>query len=277
MTPSRAEAPLCGVADASSPSFDERAWAEFLSRELGSRVSVRFGRARSSVLRVVRSHRGELVVHMSAFFGGAPDEVRVSVARWLSAGRRARRSARDLDRWIDEELTREARAPLDRAKLVTRGRTVDLGALLAEVVAAEFASEFASQAAPAITFGREGGRRARRSLRLGSYDPRAHLVRIHPVLDQDFVPRWFVRYIVFHELLHAVLPLERDRAGRRVFHGPRFRTRERAYADHARALEWERTHLERLLGRPRRGGRGAGQRPALAGAWRAVQGWLFPR
>ncbi|MCC6408250.1 MAG: hypothetical protein IT453_13890 [Planctomycetes bacterium] len=255
-----------------APQFDETAWAEFLSEELGSRVSVRFGRAKSSVLRVVRTGRGELVVHMSEFFGRAPDDVRVSVARWLSAGRRARRSARDLDRWIDEALTREERPTLDPAKLSTLGRTVDLVELRDELVRTEFAADFAASPPPAITFGRAGRRPARRSLRLGSYDARAHLVRIHPILDQDFVPSWFVRYIVFHELLHAALPHERGRGGRRIFHGPRFRARERAFADYARALEWEREHIEHLLRRPRK----SPVRRTRTGVWRAVQGWLFP-
>ncbi|MCE9593090.1 MAG: hypothetical protein K8S98_02755 [Planctomycetes bacterium] len=209
---------------------------------------------------------------MSAFFARAPDEVRVSVSRWLSVGRRARRIDQDLDRWIDDELTREERATPRRAKAVTRGRNVDLAELQAEVVSSCFSSEFAESPPPTITFGRAGAARARRSLRLGSYDPRAHLIRIHPVLDQDFVPRWFVRYIVFHELLHAAIPIERGRDGRRVFHGPRFRARERAFSDYARAIEWERAHLTELLRRPRRNA----SRPTLAGAWRAVQGWLFP-
>lgn len=257
---------------AEPPGFDERMWAEFLSQELGSRVSVRFGRAKSSVLRVVRDRKGELVVHMSAFFGAAPDPIRRSVARWLAAGRRARRSVRDLDRWIDAELARQGPVPPDPTKLVPRGRSFDLAELRDELVASDLAEEFARASKPAITFGRAGGRRARRTLRLGSYDERAHLVRIHPVLDQDFVPRWFVRYIVFHELLHAVLPHERGPSGRRVFHGPRFRARERAYVDHARALAWEREHIEHLLDRPRRKSRPR----TLSGAWRAVQGWLFP-
>ncbi|MCK6447972.1 MAG: hypothetical protein L6Q99_16385 [Planctomycetes bacterium] len=283
MTGSRAEGSLFRVTTAPEP-FDEGAWAEFLSKELGSRVSVRFGRARSSVLRVVRAPRGarggrgELVVHMSEFFGRAPLEVRTSVARWLSAGKRARRSVRELDRWIDDELAREGPRAPDPQSLVTRGRTVDLAPLLAEVVAAEFRTEFAHAAPPAITFGRVNGRRARRTLRLGSYDPRAHLVRIHPVLDQDFVPRWFVRYIVFHELLHAAMPVERGAHGRRIFHGPRFRAREAAYADYERALEWERDHIEELLRRPTARGRASSRthRPVV-GALRGVQGWLFPR
>jgi hypothetical protein len=199
----------------------------------------------------------------------------VSVSRWLAVGRRPRRIDEDLDRWIDDELTREARSAPKRTKVVTRGRNVDLAELLSEVVASDFAREFARTAPPTITFGRAGAQRSRRSLRLGSYDPRAHVIRIHPVLDQDFVPLWFVRYIVFHELLHAAIPIERGRGGRRIFHGPEFRARERAYGDYDRAIEWERAHLAQLLRRPRRAPTHS-VRPTLAGAWRAVQGWLFP-
>ena len=68
------------------------------------------------------------------------------------------------------------------------------------------------------------------------------------------VPRWFVRFVLFHELLHAALGAERDSAGRRLHHGPRFRAIERAHPDHERALRWERRHLGALL-RSARGGR----------------------
>jgi hypothetical protein len=31
------------------------------------------------------------------------------------------------------------------------------------------------------------------------------VVRVHRVLDAHDVPEWFVRYVLFHELLHAEL------------------------------------------------------------------------
>jgi hypothetical protein len=91
-----------------------------------------------------------------------------------------------------------------------------------------------------------GRRRKRRSIKLGSYLGRARSIRIHPVLDAGWVPRFFVEYIVYHEMLHDVLGMP-VRNGRRRLHGPEFRARERLFDRYAEAIAWERDNLDRLL------------------------------
>ena len=135
-----------------------------------------------------------------------------------------------------------------------RGETYDLEALAEGLLALEFASDFGEELArPALTWGRRGRSKTRRSLRLGSFEPATHLVRIHPVLDQPGVPEWFVRFIVFHELLHAVMPPYQDGSGRWVHHGAEFRARERSYPDHDRACAWEQLMLPKLIRSARTG------------------------
>lgn len=91
--------------------------------------------------------------------------------------------------------------------------------------------------------------RAQRSIRLGSYVPEDGIIRVHPYLDQNWVPHFFVRYIMFHEMLHeACPPVELN--GRRYQHHRVFRERERAYPDYLRAITWERRHIHRLLRNP---------------------------
>ncbi len=53
-------------------------------------------------------------------------------------------------------------------------------------------------------------------------------IRIHPLLDDSRVPRTFVEYIVFHEMLHAVVPSDRS-SGRRYDHPEAFRVLERSF------------------------------------------------
>ncbi|MBN1671001.1 MAG: hypothetical protein JXR37_08215 [Kiritimatiellae bacterium] len=73
-------------------------------------------------------------------------------------------------------------------------------------------------------------RRRRRSVRYGRYSETDNTIRVHPGLDSPAVPRQFVEYIVFHEMLHAVVPTVRH--GSRVFHHPpQFRALERAFPD----------------------------------------------
>ncbi len=100
-----------------------------------------------------------------------------------------------------------------------------------------------------ITWGRAAETkrwRARRSIKLGSYCSRDKLIRIHPALDAATVPRFFVEYIVYHEMLHHVLPPS-IRAGRRQLHGRDFKRLERQFPEYAAALAWERENLDWLL------------------------------
>lgn len=227
--------------------WSESDWSDHLTRELASPVHVRYGRARSLVLRVARSGSRGLDLRMSAFFARAPHDVRDAVASWLRSGKRAKQAVSHLDSWIEVELESLHRAEPRRLRIASRGTFHDLAVLAAEIAEGDLREDFARVEPPPITWGRPARRGARRSLRLGSYDALANVVRIHPVLDQVAVPCWFVRYIVFHELLHAVLPAERGRGGRRVLHGAEFRRREMNYADTQRSLAWEKAHIQALL------------------------------
>ena len=89
----------------------------------------------------------------------------------------------------------------------------------------------------------------RRTLRLGSCLPPR--IRIHPVLDHDSVPDWFVHFVVFHEVLHVRFPPERGPTGRRRVHTRTFRTFERRHPDYARAEAFERAHIGEWLARCR--------------------------
>lgn len=99
-----------------------------------------------------------------------------------------------------------------------------------------------------ITWGRAGARKgkgARRTIKLGTYSATERLIRIHPVLDRAWVPRYFVSFVVYHEMLHHVIPA--SQGVRRRLHPPAFQARERAFRDFDRATAWEREHIGRLL------------------------------
>jgi hypothetical protein len=155
-------------------------------------------------------------------------------------------AAQQIGRFIEQHRERIRRAaPQPRSALSTRGTQHDL----AEIYRAVNQRYFDNTVDAHITWGRDAQvRRVRRSIKLGSYTARERLIRVHPALDAAFVPRFFVEYIVYHEMLHHVLPAKVTR-GRRDLHGPIFQAREREFAEYAQALHWERENLERLLRR----------------------------
>lgn len=99
-----------------------------------------------------------------------------------------------------------------------------------------------------IGWGRGSSKGRRRSIRMGAYYHQDRSILIHPALDQARVPRFFVEFVVYHEMLHQAVPQERSPSGRRCVHPPEFRRRERLFHAYERAQEWERENLELLLG-----------------------------
>jgi predicted metal-dependent hydrolase len=99
----------------------------------------------------------------------------------------------------------------------------------------------------AITWGPRTGRpRRRNSIKMGSYSVEDRLIRIHRSLDRAFVPRYFVEWIVFHEMLHQVHDIK-VKNGRREFHSKAFMADEARFDRFEEARAWERKHLDALL------------------------------
>lgn len=234
----------------------ETAWRALLERHLGCAVDVVFGRSRTHPVQtreLDRDRRG-LLVRLHVMFAAAPVAIGESVAKWIRSGRRARRACALLDEWIEARLAEVAPPAPRRATVMTQGEVHDLTLLAEPLFAEEFAGEFQSKPGlPILTWGRRGRSRTRHSIRLGSFVSESNLVRIHPALDQAAVPGWFVRAVIFHELLHAARPPHLGTGSRWIHHDAEFRTREATYRDHARALRWEEKNLPRLLASARRG------------------------
>jgi predicted metal-dependent hydrolase len=133
-------------------------------------------------------------------------------------------------------------------KVEPRGRSCDLAAVAAEINRRWFGGELTA----AITWGRRRPRRRRRrrprriSMQLGSYHQQQDLVRIHPALDQPWVPRYVIESVIYHELLHAALPPV-EKGGRRCVHTAEFKRRERLFPRLDEAQAWIRENLGKLI------------------------------
>lgn len=102
-----------------------------------------------------------------------------------------------------------------------------------------------------VEWGRAVSKRVQRSREFGAYYYEDRLIRIHPVLDQAWVPLHVVESILHHEMCHQVCS-ERKIGDRTIAHTPEFRRKEKEYTFHAEANDWLDRHLKNLL-RPRQG------------------------
>lgn len=213
-----------------------------LRARLGPKVLVTLHRNRTTMVSFKR-RRGVLYVRLHALFAHAEDAVLEAVAGYLAEGDPPPEVTRRIDAFLEahRDLVEDNRA--ERTPVRPDGQHHDL----AEIFDTLNGDLFAGRLTARITWSKAARGQRRSSMRLGSYNESENLIRIHPALDQKWVPRYFVASVVFHEMLHEVHGAEPVSASKRAVHTPAFLADERRFPDYARARAWERKHLERLL------------------------------
>jgi hypothetical protein len=180
-------------------------------------------------------------------FVDAPDAVVDALARYIRTNDRT--ASKELNAFIDENQdrirpTEEPAASPRATELRAAGRVHDLAVHFDELNRTYFA---ARPVRARITWGRQVGLgRSRRSIKVGSYSFEEDLIRIHPGLDQEWIPGYYLRWVIYHEMLHATqqAPLVN---GRHAFHTPEFAAEERRFVGYAEATDWERRNIAALL------------------------------
>lgn len=137
------------------------------------------------------------------------------------------------------------RAPVQRQfEFATEGRFFDLRTIFDKINARYFRNRLRGYV---IVWGRRRRVRPKNYIVFGSIQEEDRVIRIHPLLDRQFVPQWYVEYVVYHEMLHAFVPDKYDSAGRRIVHHDGFIERERRFRFYRRSLDWEQENLGRFL------------------------------
>lgn len=215
-----------------------------LEQQIERPLRLRVNNNASTLLSLVRPRDGSPVrFSVHRMFLDAPDDVVRALGQYVV---RATPACQALIRNYMNSGAAEAdtddsstAAPARALNLRSRGAVYDLHKL-AEDVSREF---FNGEMKVNITWSRGATEprngRSRRHIIFGSYDRRHALVRIHPALDSVSVPEFFVKFVIYHEMLHHILDVRPQPGGRRCVHTPQFRERERRHPDYKQALEWE--------------------------------------
>ena len=207
-------------------------------------LSVTLTDNRHTMISVRRDHsRGPRYrVRLHHMFADADPLVTRALARYI--GHNDPEASRVLGAFIDAEQHRVRPAGRSQAiTLETRGRYFDLREIYDDLNHRYFGGAIDAR----ITWGQKCGKpRRRNSIKMGSYSVEERLIRVHRSLDRAFVPRYFVEWIVFHEMLHQVHKATIV-GGRRMFHTPAFLADEASFEHYERARAWERAHLDEIL------------------------------
>jgi len=221
--------------------------AGFLSMTLPCAVDVRFHENRRTMISF-KSSQGRLVVRLHRMFCHAERSDLAALALFLKG--RNPTASRVLDRFIASHREEISAAPKRRpAPRISQGEVHDLSFMLERVRHRYFAGLGDVSICWTAAHGRFSRRRRRtrtRSRALATYSFDDRTIRVSKVLDSSRVPAFVLEWVIYHEMLHHVLPCDTS-SGRRRFHTRRFRALERAYERYEEAREWEQANLEWLL------------------------------
>jgi hypothetical protein len=175
-------------------------------------------------------------------FAAATPVITRALARYIS--KNDPRASRVLGAFIDSNQHKvRPRGRRSGPAVTTLGQHHDLREIYDELNRRYFGGEIDA----VITWGQRTGKpRRRNSIKMGSYSVEEKVIRIHRSLDRVFVPRFFVAWIVYHEMLHQVhqAPVVN---GRRQFHTRAFLEDEAKFESYTQARAWERAHLNQIL------------------------------
>jgi len=214
---------------------------KILESELEAPVEISLTRNRSVVLSIQRRH-GKVSVRMHQVFLRADRRVIRAVADLIK-----KKSSRLAKSIINDYIRTRSRFMQSKKRtraliLNPKGKIYDLEEIL-HGLAQKY--ELPSRGVK-ITWGSSRIRKGQQSIRLGSFYQDEKLIRVHPRLDHEEVPKYFVEYIVFHELLHAAVPPQ-DKRGRRNFHSAQYHENEEKFEDYQAARKYEKFILSHWL------------------------------
>ena len=201
----------------------------------GKVLELRLTNNHYSMISVRRKPDGYRLRLHRMFVGAEPRTVR-ALARYVVHN--DRRASTLLGDYIErhQHIIRQQKRRPRQMNLRTAGRHHDLQAIFDSLNASHFGGGLEAR----ITWGPVTSRgKRRRSIKMGSFAVEDRIIRIHPALDQDCVPDYFVAWIVFHEI--------KRENGRRRFHSAEFLAEERLFPEYDRACAWEKANLDRLL------------------------------
>ncbi len=186
-----------------------------------------------------RFRKKKWFVRLHWIFLKAPSAMPKHLARYILT--RDRESSKVIDRYIEKRWD-WVRHPLPPIR--TKGKYFDLQNIFDRLNRRYLQGKVGAK----ITWGSSKNRRAYEQMQMGSYSTSRNLITIHPKLDQKFIPRFVVEATVFHEMCHALVPIQ-EKNGRKQIHPPAFKKMEERYVHLERAKEWEEEHFSKLLKR----------------------------
>jgi hypothetical protein len=123
---------------------------------------------------------------------------------------------------------------LDLKSLSTKGRCFDLEELFNEINREYFDNRVNLK----ITWHERPNKKTSRIV-YGQYYEILKLIKINKMLDDPQFPRFFLKFVIYHEMLHHVIPSYIDDKGVQCVHSKSFKYMELKFKEYNQAKKWE--------------------------------------
>ncbi len=222
--------------------MNEEVFKQHLHRLLSTDLQLVLQENRTTMLHILAKKKGMVRLSVHRMFLQAPEEVIRAIAHYVQGSRKGRQENNKLIRdYIHLQFPQlDYTSRLDRKKLDNGGRCHNLLTLYQEINQQYFKS---SLDLSLTWFGKREKLRCNKAT-FGLYQRPLRLIKVHRLLDQPCVPDYFVSYILYHEMLHHVIPSEINNHGHICLHGPEFKKREREYHKYDKAIKWEKQNQD---------------------------------
>lgn len=214
-----------------------------IAKHLKIKLELVINENRSTMLSLLERKRDSARLSMHRMFLEAPDPVISAIAHYVRGTQKDRQDQSLVLRGFIQQSLQcvDYSHRVDPRKLVHEGRLYNIGHLYEQINKDYFDGRLDLK----ITWYGTWGKKNKSRITFGQYFDALKLVKIHRVLDDPFFPDYFVSFVVYHEMLHSIVPGYVDETGRFRTHGEAFKLREKEFEHYEIATEWERKN--RLL------------------------------
>lgn len=214
---------------------------EQLENHLGIKLHLKINDNRSTMLNV-KWEPDCTRVSLHRMFLQAPQNIMQALACYLKGD--DRKLSPSIKAYIEQHLQKlDYSHELDLTRLETSGRCYDLKDIYDEINRDYFEGSLKLH----ITwFGTHRGSQCKR-VTFGLYHDPLRLIKINRRLDNRQFPKYFVEYVVYHEMLHYVCPAFVDETGYKHIHSKAFKERESKFKYFKEAQEWIKENQDCLF------------------------------
>lgn len=211
--------------------LDENGLKTFLENASSKKLSIVITDNSTSMLSI-KENKGVVIIRLHRMFLCAGSDVLNEIADYIKHNRKKTPLIRE---FINRHAHSLEKSPPRKVRIRTEGRYHDLKEMYHSINREYFGGRLSAS----ITWGSKSPKYAAANRTLGSYSYHSNIIRVNPQLDSKRVPRYYMEFLVYHEMLHADIGVK-DENGRWIVHSEEFKKREKLFRHYKRAVELEK-------------------------------------